>query len=423
MDSAGREGIDWPLALLLAGSFVGFAFVSLIPSFLGIPSRPISVAFRAFMVAAAVVVFARWLAGSVRMRGGLATQAFLLFWAILVVRIFWEATVTPLPLDLLWDEYWLFGIGVALVPALALFQIPNTPTLRLALRLTEAMGAFAVIGLSLAGAKAVFEVASGAGGSADEIERLATAVVNPAYLGYMAVTVVVTSGFLIVDALRTEGSRRWPVVVRGAVIVFSVIAMVASASKGPIAVAAIVGVLFLFVRGRRDLAVSAVLVRLAVFAILGVVMLAGAVLLEDLTSLRTVSRFTELGMDQSTIERRDMASGAFNQFARGPILGDDIVELRSRTYPHNVLLESAMATGIVGAALLGALMTYSLLLAWRLLRAGDGREWLAILHVVFWLLAMTAGSLVFTPHIWATTAAVLAAAALPGASRQLQSTA
>lgn len=395
---------DWVYALLLSGSLVGFSFASLVPTSLGIESRPTSILFRAAMLAGSLWVIARWVRGLTRFRGGPIIWVFLVFWLILLARLVWDETLSALPLPLDWDDYWLFGVGVAFIPAVALLEVPTRATLRLALTLTEVLGVASVVGLVLLGAAALTNGLTGD----EDVKRLATTAVNPAYLGYMAVTVFTVSIFRIIDAIRTPGTSRWPILLRSAAVLISVGAMVASASKGPIAVAAIISLVFLFVRGKQARSTGATLLRLLMLAVVAIAGISAALVLEESTSLRPVSRFTEVGYDPSTLQRQQMLQGAFKQFSESPILGDDIVELSSLTYPHNILLESLMSTGVVGGALLTVLMVSSLRRAGALIRFGDGREWLALVHIVFWLLAMTAGSLIFTPHIWATTSAILA---------------
>lgn len=397
---------DWAYALLLSGSLVGFSFVSLVPTLLGIESRPTSIVFRAVMLAGSLWVVARWLGGITRFRSGPIIWVFFSFWGLLLARLVWDETFSALPLPLDWIDYWLFGVGVALIPAVALLEVPTSATLRLALTLTEVMGVASVVGLVWLGAAAMANV--GLTGDDRDLDRLATTAVNPAYLGYMAVTVFTVSIFRIIEAARTPGASRGLILLRAAAVLISVGAMVASASKGPIAVAAIISLAFLFVHGKRKRSTSAAFLRLLMLVVVATAGVCAAVVLEESTSLRPVSRFTEFVYDPSTLERRQMLEGAFNQFSGSPILGDNIVELNSLTYPHNVLLESLMSTGVFGGALLTVLMVYSLRRAWALISFGDGREWLGLVHIVFSLLAMTAGSLIFTPHIWATTSAVLA---------------
>jgi len=359
------------------------------------------------MLTGSLWIIARWVRGLTRFRGGPIVWVFFSFWGLLLARLVWDETFSALPLPLDWTDYWLFGVGVSLVPAVALLEVPTGATLRLALTLTEVMGVASVVGLVWLGAAAVRNV--GLTGEAGELDRLATTAVNPAYLGYMAVTVFTVSSFLIIDAVRTSSASPGLILLRGAAVLISVGAMVASASKGPIAVAAIISVVFLFVRGKHARSTRAALLRLLMLAVVATAGVSAAIVLEESTSLRPVSRFTEFVNDQSTLERQQMLEGAFKQFSGSPILGDDIVELSSLTYPHDILLESLMSTGVVGGALLAVLMVYSLRRAWELIGSGDGREWLSLVHIVFWLLAMTAGSLIFTPHIWATTSAILAA--------------
>ena len=46
-----------------------------------------------------------------------------------------------------------------------------------------------------------------------------------------------------------------------------------------------------------------------------------------------------------------MVSGAVNQFFESPVFGSFLEEKIFKEYPHNLLLESFMATGILGGLL------------------------------------------------------------------------
>jgi O-antigen ligase len=392
-------------------SLVGFPFVSLLPTFLGVPSRPISIVFRALVVLLSLWMLARWIFGRRLFCARPAVWALLAFWILLVSRITWEATVVPLPLNLRWNDYYLFGIGVALLPCLALLEVPTHSTVRRALRLTEAMGVPAVVGLSVVGFNAAFtgEV---------ESSRLTTDTVNAAYIGYMGVIVVTLSVLSMVYAAREGRSTPWSVGFRVFSVLIGLTAMVASVSKGPVLVAFITAILLTITLRKGQVTSGSLVMRAGLLAVVIAGVVAGAFVLEEYTSLRMISRFTQALEDQSTLERTQMLTGAFEQFSRSPIIGDDIVELRSQTYPHNVLLEALMTNGIIGFALLCVVAGASAGSAAKILFAGDGREWLALVYAQFWLLGMVAGSLVFTPHIWAVTAAILAASATGGTQAQ-----
>ena len=75
-----------------------------------------------------------------------------------------------------------------------------------------------------------------------------------------------------------------------------------------------------------------------------------AIGLQDIFLL-TFLRFSEISNDNSSVERFDQLRGGYNQFITNPLFGDFLEERVSKEYPHNLILESFMATGIFGGSL------------------------------------------------------------------------
>jgi O-antigen ligase len=95
-----------------------------------------------------------------------------------------------------------------------------------------------------------------------------------------------------------------------------------------------------------------------------------------------------------------MAIGAWRQFLDQPLLGSHALELGSYTYPHNVLLESLMATGVLGFALLLGSMGPATLAALRIIRAESQFMWIALIYLQYVVHCMVSGSLYLEASFW-----------------------
>jgi O-antigen ligase len=404
---------DWVYASLASLSVVGFPLISIVPAAVGIPSRPLSYVFRIGVLALALVVLARLATGrrTVSNRTALALMAG--FALLVMLRVVWEASVRTFPLPLNWDEILAYATLVSILPAMALLQAPNKATLRLALVQTEAVGSVALVGLALLGVRSL--------GSAEAMTRLATEVLNPSSVGYLALTVLLVCTY----RLATEVPRRIaPTVLRALLSGFALLVMVAAASKGPVLAAMLIGLLVVVsVATRRRSAVHAVGFA-AILCVGGWLVWSAAQIIEDMTPLQTVSRFTGALADPSTSDRALLARSAFEQFASSPIIGSDLVERTLRAYPHNVLLEALLVTGILGFVPYLALNLIALRSAWRVLQARQGVGWVAMLHFEYQIAALLAGSLVYGAVSWAMLvlpiAAEYAVAESAGSGRQKQ---
>jgi hypothetical protein len=95
----------------------------------------------------------------------------------------------------------------------------------------------------------------------------------------------------------------------------------------------------------------------------------------------------------SDTERLGLWAGAWEQFIEHPILGSGLEEKTFRFYPHNMVLESLMATGVLGGALFIGIFLNGLIAALRSMR-WPGAGWIGLI-----LVAQTANA-VYTGSVW-----------------------
>jgi O-antigen ligase len=130
--------------------------------------------------------------------------------------------------------------------------------------------------------------------------------------------------------------------------------------------------------------------------------------LERERSFGMVSRMLGGFDDQVSSIRIELTERALSQFMVHPIVGDAIVERVSAHYPHNIFIESLMATGLVGFVLLSIVVAVCVRAAWRLIRASHATRWVGLLYVQYLLASMFSGSLFLDGQFWALSVAVLA---------------
>ena len=95
---------------------------------------------------------------------------------------------------------------------------------------------------------------------------------------------------------------------------------------------------------------------------------------------------------ESVDSRERMFASAWQQFLEKPILGSALLEETSGFYPHNLVLEAFMATGIIGGCAYLLLIALMLNASIRLLIKADGYEWLALLAIMYLVGAQFSGS-------------------------------
>jgi O-antigen ligase len=386
-----------PLALLFALTLVGFQFASTLPELFGVDSQVVSVPFRLLVLGLTGLVMFGWLVRGTRLCGGVTVYLTLALWVLLIGRMLYDTVIDPLAGEpgMKVSRYLQLSLFAGFVPALAFLELPSRATLERARRYTELLGATALAMLIYLGLQGFFE--------GQIFRRLSTEVLNPISVGHLGVTV------FVVALAGLHGSRGIARVLRQLLIAASLFAVVASVSRGPILAALVLALVHVFAgQMRRGLSLAGLIGRLALIAG-GIALFVLLILyLEDNAKVQVAARFAGTFADASARERFLLFGGAWQQFASSPFLGDAYVELRLMTYPHNLLLETLMATGIVGFALLLLVLLGAALAGARAVAAGPALEWPVLLLMQFTIALMFSGSILLEGRFWALLFAVLA---------------
>lgn len=397
--AAPGPGPSLALAAMYALTIVGFPLVSTVPVLFGLDSQAATVPYRAAVAALVLgILFGWWMRGE-RILFTWPVRLTLILWVMLVARMFYDTLVNPLPgeFGMPAEQILLLSLGACFLPALVFLETPSTATLDLARRSIEIVGMVTMLLILYLGLRGVFD--------GRVLRRLATAVLNPISVGHLGVSV------FIVALCGLAGSGFLAKVFRWLLILTSVVVIVASASRGPILAALMVAVVYSFVRRRRrSLALGALLFRLALLAAVIAAVVLAINYLEEQGYISLMERFSETLEDVAAQERIAMAIGAWAQFTDHPLFGSAFVELRYYTYPHNIFLESLMATGVVGAGLLLAYLGATILASMRLILASPSVAWIGFIVLQYVVHGMVSGSLYLDGAFWAYGFGALAVA-------------
>jgi O-antigen ligase len=377
-------------AVLVAGAYFGFPIAAVAPVLLGMPSRAISVAYRV-LVAAGSLLYVWWVPRTRRIVFAAPVQwALGLLALMLLARLAWDSYGAQLPLDLPWEDQWAEVLVFVLLPALPFLLVPDCEALVLVRSLCQWGAVVAVFAVAVGALYSVrhFSVAG----------RLATDVINPITIGELGVSLfIVTLSYP--STARATKTRWWRASARAAGGVLGITVCVLSASKGPLlSLAAVMLVMFVYrltrLSPRRKLQeLCAALVILGGLAAL-------VATLNEHGVLTIYSRISEFASDQSTALRLQAWDGALAQFNSSPFWGSSSVELSTRFYPHNMLLEAMMATGVVGLLLLLLLQSWGAIAAHGVLISAPQYSWVALLFLQHAIGALLSGSLYLGGANW-----------------------
>jgi hypothetical protein len=318
---------------------------------------------------------------------------------MLVLRMVWDSLVTPLPMDLTWDDFWLETIAISVIPALPYVYLPSSGALRMARMMCIAAGIVAVVSIA---AGAYLSVRSFTSGS-----RLTTDVLHPIGIGEVGVSLFVVSLASFGDTWKIS-SKFIVMLARAGSAAMGVVLCIVAASKGPLLSLAAVSLVmfvqrqFVLSRGRR-------VVEIAFAAVAATGLAIAAIFLAKHGLLTIYDRFSDITSDRSTALRVQAWFGALSQYDSSPLLGDNFIELSTRFYPHNTVLETMMAVGVFGLLLLLLILALSSAAALGLFIQAHDLSWVGLLFLQHAMSGMLSGSIYRTGGYWISILMVVGA--------------
>jgi len=108
---------------------------------------------------------------------------------------------------------------------------------------------------------------------------------------------------------------------------------------------------------------------------------------------------------EGAVEERDFEfAAAWEQFLSSPIIGDSILENFTNYYPHNLILELLMSTGVIGFTVMSIILSSIFIRGLDLIKMGE--QWMEeqLMFIFFALIiffSMFSGGLFIAPYWWA----------------------
>ena len=378
-----RSAAGWALALTL----VGYPVAGLIGSALNWDSTLASIPFRLGVLALSLVLWAK----SPPLRTWARNSPWLMAFTLLyLMRLMWDFGVSGVPGA---GEALIFYIIVVLPPAAALGLAAAQ------LREDQAAEAIALTGgLVCVMAVAMYFMNWGMDRSlTEQTQRLSFEAVNPITLGHVAVTTLIAALTLL-----QRGRRGWQ---RGLALVLIGVALtclVLAASRAPLLVLGVCGLVYAVATGSW---------RNRLLLLGGAALFGAATVLSTGGESELFVRFSDLEVDDSSLQRLLLQANAITQFLGSPILGSAFTELEFLEYPHNLFIETGMALGVVGLVVMVMLIYAAGIQFVRRLRAGEVLVPLMLLQS--FLAFQFSGSLWGSTGFWALVAVVLGLQSVP----------
>ena len=152
-------------------------------------------------------------------------------------------------------------------------------------------------------------------------------------------------------------------------------------------------------------------------AVLTVLLLAGSSALVLGVNMERATILERFDRRDPTGNRTGLWSNAWAVSLQHPFLGAALKLPEADGQYHNIVIEGFLTTGVLGGAILVALLSVTSLKAWRLIKLGTNCDWIGLLWFQYLFGAFASGAIYTSFSVWYLCAAVFAC--YPSASQGL----
>jgi hypothetical protein len=383
--------LDVQAVVLYALGMFGFGLILTLERFLSLPERALTVPYRLLMLLASVAIIMTVLATSRRFLFRSYLFPLGIFWLAYVVRFIVDVYVRELPLAQTPSDLFFYIIGMCLIPMTAMLLYSSERFASAAVLTSLVVASLACAAILLFCRDILFT----------EFGRLRVeGGLNQITLGHLGVSLTTLSLFLV---LSRRPIVQVPRVVLAALIVFGLLVVGLASSRGPLVAMVVMLpllVVFAWCQGRKT--TTLVVTLIATLSIpSGILVLKSLGSNIDQRITATVER-TESGKES----RLDLWQSAWEDFLDHPLTGR-AMEGRYDIYPHNLLIESFMATGMLGGGSFLWALLFGLRAAFHLIWRSHEYGWIGFLFIQMTVYGCFSGSLWSLAGFWYMLAAVL----------------
>ncbi len=375
--SANSEKVNFFQSVFLVLFLFGFELISFLPDLLHQESRGISIVYRAVFLMVTLIVIFRNRTYKIKDH-----YYIIFFWFLYLIRMFYDSTMHSQTLVINPLDLWTFSILLCILPTIATSAFYNKETLLQAKKWTFiVLIIINVLGLLN---NSLFLKEN------EYLERAdANTVLNTISFGK-------TSAVLIFMALlRINTSSFKKNIFNISVIVLALINLMIAGSRGPVS-QLIIALLCYYIINRKKIKVSYILVLVMGFFLFVTFFPQYNIIYEVL-----FERFSNTGFDKndSDIIRYMLLESGWNQFLEHPFFGDSLETTYMGTYPHNLIVEALMATGILGGILLIIIFIKAFVAAFKL-QNNTCLDWLGAILIMQITSSFISGSIIFSVVLW-----------------------
>lgn len=379
------------LVVIVLG-FGGYPLVASIAAIATSPATSMSIGVRAVVVVAAMTIIARAvLRADLTRRVDVLMLAATAFWGLYLVRLFMDTLIANPGLSRDVSYYWLWAVGGCLIPMMGLALSSarrealsqSVPLLWLLLFISGAVAA-------LVGTGQIDDARYGL----IQTGRLRLESLNPISLGHLGVSLAIVSLWRLIQSDRRTLLY---IVLNATAVLIGAYLVAAASSRGPMLAAVVCGVVLVFALPARA--------RLAGFGFIAMAIPAVAwigALLQGRSEFLVLKRLSLLdrSAENDGSGRLDLYAQAMQDFSRSPFLGHHLEQIDFGSYPHNIVVESFMALGILGGVLMLILVVGCLVRAVRVCATDAILGVFGLLFIQYFVGGLVSGALYSVLYFW-----------------------
>ncbi len=356
----------------------GFYLSTFLPTYFNVDIKSVIVFYRISVVVLAVLMF---LVYRQHKKMTVYLLSLLLFFGFYLIKVFYYTNFTNQNFNLPPNYFYFYSIGIVILPMLVFYSCFDDVS-------TDKLLNFAFYPLFFTSALSlIFNYTNLITG----IARVnGNEHINTLSYGYFSIALVILSYFRLYN-------RSSILFLSVCGICFGLLNMVLSGSRGPLVslIIIVLLVVFVFDKNRRYRNVKITLATTVLIAL--------SVYIYRNTELLVVERFSD-SFNQlngpQTATRIILWREAYFEFANNIIWGGSIELPHNAIYPHQILLEILMSTGLLGFLLFSFPFLKGIKTAIHLLREQSQYSWLALLYIHFFIMMMFSFSMISVGMFW-----------------------
>ena len=384
-----KSKLLWVAFFILA--IAGYGLFSFIPDFFAIPGRNVTITYRTIILVLSLWVIKKSLAEGRYHIGIMYLMPMLIFWGLYILRIVVETSIDYNPyLSLPWYEYYLYTIGTCLIPMIAFMAAPDDDMSDYILKgLIVSLFIISIVGLY----NNLVNIRIGS----TTYQRGASAVLGGIWFGHIGSSLCLLA---LYNIIISKSSQVFKIGISVFMIMIGIVVIGVSLTRAAFFVL-LIGLLFMigieFLRGSTK----------TVIRLTGLTLMGSLVVISYVDSFfqRFVMRIEQL--PQQRIGRLEKFQSAWGEFSSHPIFGSGLELSGLHQYPHNIFLESFMATGTLGGIAFIIMFLFAFYCSIKLAIYKPVWTWVSLLFVQYTIAAMSSGAIYTNYLTWIFLGAVI----------------